>query len=349
MSRAAALLRAVCAGTVATACSTAAVDPDDRFEAFRADALARAAVFRAPFTPGALDAGARYVEQVTCRFLVTDATGTTPKFDCEMPDGTRVKVKYGSKPEIPGEAAATRLLTALGFGADHVILASRVRCHGCPPLPFHTNRLAEGTYLSGLLQRTRNYDTYRDFEWAAVEYKMKGAAVSSGDRKGWAFFELDAIDAARGGASRAEVDALRLVSVFLAHWDNKPENQRLACMPPDEREGVCADPLVMLQDVGATFGPRKVDLEAWAHTPVWVNPAGCRVSMRQMPHGGGTFTDVEISEAGRRLLSERLSRLTRAQIERLFREARFPGDAGAWVEAFERKAADIASRAGCTG
>ena len=48
--------------------------------------------------------------------------------------------------------------------------------------------------------------------------------------EGWAFFELELIDAEKGGAPRAHVDALRLLAVFLAHWDNKSENQRLVCL-----------------------------------------------------------------------------------------------------------------------
>ena len=48
-----------------------------------------------------------------------------------------VKVKYGSA-ERHAEIAATRLLTALGFGADRMYLVPHLRCEGCPPFPFHT-------------------------------------------------------------------------------------------------------------------------------------------------------------------------------------------------------------------
>ena len=83
------------------------------------------------------------------------------------------------------------------------------------------------------------------------------------------------MDAAKGGAPRAHVDALRLLSVFLAHWDNKSENQRLVCLSekdwPDG--GTCRAPLAMLQDIGAAFGPKKVDLEGWTKAPIWANRA----------------------------------------------------------------------------
>src|SRR6476661_3654972 len=47
--------------------------------------------------------------------------GATPKFACRLPDGDEVKVKYGRENgEVYAEVAASRLLWALGFGADRV-------------------------------------------------------------------------------------------------------------------------------------------------------------------------------------------------------------------------------------
>ena len=60
-------------------------------------------------------------QDVTCRFLMRRVGGTTPKFDCTLPSGEVVKVKYGAgNPELHAEVAATRLLAALGFGADRM-------------------------------------------------------------------------------------------------------------------------------------------------------------------------------------------------------------------------------------
>jgi hypothetical protein len=303
-------------------------------------------VFRTAFNADVLAPQSAGQEDLKCRFVPTDATGTTPKFDCELSTGVRIKIKYGETPEIPAEIAANRLLTALGFGADRVVLARRVRCVGCPASPFYLRRIAGWTRLDGLLRHTRDDDTYRDFEWVAVEYNLEADVLEGGGREGWSFFELDEIDAGRGGATRAEVDALRLMAVFLAHWDNKESNQRLACLP-DERPGTCRRPLVMLQDVGATFGPRKVNLEAWRDTPIWADADRCRVSMKHLPHAGGTFVDVEITDGGRRLLADRLTRLSTSQIETLFSEARFPGDPGEWVSAFQQKVRGIAERPTC--
>ncbi len=79
---------------------------------------------------------------IECRYIYTSVSGTTPKFDCALPDGERIRVKYGQTPEIHGEVAATHLLTALGFGADDVTMVRRVRCHGCPRWPFRSRQIA---------------------------------------------------------------------------------------------------------------------------------------------------------------------------------------------------------------
>ena len=60
-----------------------------------------------------------------------------------------VKVKYGNTGEIHAEIAASRLLTALGFGADRMFLVPRLRCYGCVRTPFYTN------WLLDKLQRAR--------------------------------------------------------------------------------------------------------------------------------------------------------------------------------------------------
>jgi hypothetical protein len=348
MRRAVEVLCVVIVGVASVACGPDAdrggVDGDPAERERRQDALARAKVFRTAFNPDVLAARPELGIIIDCRFLLTDVSGTSPKFDCELPDKRRVKVKYGANREISGEIAATRLLTALGFGADRVVLAGRVRCYGCPASPFYSRRLANWTHLEGLLRRTRDYDEYHDFEWTSVEHKLEGDTVETDGQKGWSFHELSEIDASRGGATRHEVDALRLIAVFLAHWDNKAANQRLICQTPRTSDERCRGPLAMLQDLGATFGPRKVNLSAWRKTPIWSAADSCRVSMEQLPHDGATFVESEISEGGRRLLADRLVRLTPAHIRTLFLEAKFPNDADEWVSAFRQKVDEIAER-----
>ena len=82
--------------------------------------------------PGAVDP-----HLTSCTFVPTEPTGTTPKFDCKLNSGEKIKVKYGWTREIPAEVVATRLLAALGFGADRMSHVEILRCYGFVVSPFH--------------------------------------------------------------------------------------------------------------------------------------------------------------------------------------------------------------------
>jgi hypothetical protein len=325
----------------------------------RLDALARAQVWRAPRRPVAevyLGLPRDTPPDLSCRFVPTPLHGTTAKFDCDLAH-ERVRVKYGIGPEVPAEAAATRLLHVLGFGADEVRLVPRLRCAGCPVAPFAMGKVADATHTEPIYERTIDYAESRDFEWAAIERKFEGRPIETESGEGWAFFELDAIDPRKGGAPREHVDALRLLAVFLAHWDNKAENQRLVCLTERWPEGTrCREPFAMIQDLGATFGPDKVDLDGWEQAPIFADRATCEVSMRSLPYDGATFKNVRISDGGRRFLASLLEQLSDRQLADLFAGARFdqkrhpftdvrPVDD--WVRVFETKVRAISDGPPC--
>jgi hypothetical protein len=204
-----------------------------------------------------------------------------------------------------------------------------------------------------------NKDSYQDFEWVAVERKHWGRPIETADIEGWAFFELDLIDEKKGGAPKAHVDALRLLAVMLAHWDNKSENQRLVCLSekdwPDG--GRCSRPMAMLQDVGSSFGPRKVDLPKWEQTPIWSDRAACMATMDSLPYKGATFKPTTISEGGRQHLASLLRPLTDQQITALFSGARFDQSKGfvgftatpipEWTRVFKKKVREISDGPPC--
>ena len=325
--------------------------PAGDLERVRADALRRARVWRQPATPiGSADlsrnptepGGFASTDVVPCRFVLKSSEGRSPKFQCVLAGGEVVKVKYGrNNPETFGEVAATRLVSALGFGADRVSVVAGVRCQGCPAFPYPKFGLFDA--LRAGRERTMA------FEMAIIERRMPGLEVG-----GWSFRELSSIDAAAGGASPAEVDALRLLAVFLANWDGKPENQRILCAessPP----GRCDEPFAYLQDLGQTFGPKSIDIDGWTRTPVWSDAARCAVSMKDMPWHGSTFEDRTISEAGRLFLAGLLRQLHERQVRGLFAGARFTqffrndraSDEDAWTRAFLSRVAQIADRAPC--
>ena len=208
------------------------------------------------------------------------------KFTCALPSGELLKVKYAG-PEPHGEVAASRLLLALGFGADHVGFVRRVRCQGCPWSPFATMAAVTLARAGGLYERVA-----RSEQRSGLRMGVRGAPLRRVSRfetdsvEGWTFHEFASVRT----ASPTHADALRLLAVFLAHWDNKSENQRLVCLSgPPGTDGRCRTPLAMLQDVGATFGPRKVNLSAWRTATIWTDRARCEIGMPDMPHGGATF------------------------------------------------------------
>jgi len=288
-----------------------------------------------------------------CRYLYDEPSGTSSKFDCVLASGEIVKVKYGRNSEIHAETAASQLLTRLGYAADHVRIVPRVRCYGCPRFPFLMSRLLSLAHVPDPMDPDGYDRGYTDFDWVSVESRFDAPSIETGNVEGWAWYELR-----DSQAPRAELDAFRLLAAFLAHWDNKSDNQRLVCMDPGPAppDGVCATPLLMIQDLGATFGPVKVNLSAWRDRPLWANPRECRVTMRDLPFSGATFPDVQISEAGRLDFARRLSMLSEDDVRRMFVDAKFPEfysgtddrqDLEQWTAAFRHRADQVNSAGPC--
>ena len=291
----------------------------------RLAAIARAQVW-APTQIGSMDLKAgpqgadafKPNESVTCRFVDRKMSGASPKFSCELAAEDEVKVKYGrDNGEVYAEVAATRLMWALGFPTDRVYPV-RVVCLGCPPDP------------------ARRRDDRRDqvvFDPAAIERKMAGRVIETSPDSGWAWPELDLIDEASGGAPRAHRDALKLLAVLLQHTDSKPVQQRLMCVSdqPDDVREVCSQPVMMVSDLGLTFGQANVfnrngvgsaNFEEWAGADIWLDPARC---IGNLPRSHtGTLENPPIKEAGRKFLAGLLVQLSDAQLRDLFEVARFP-------------------------
>ena len=352
----------------ATAKPSGTVMDDDRALKARTEALATARVWSPPAVPISQanlrdnptgPSSIRADQELACRFSTELVNGTTPKFNCELPGGEIVKVKYGSaNPELRAEVAATRLLIALGFGADRVYVVRRVLCAGCPTFPFQSLKCLEKTGMkSTCFAGGINYRRVVSFDSAVIERKLDGRKIEGTPDQGWAWFELEKIDSARGGSTLAEVDAVRLMAVLLAHWDNKAANQRLVCPPgADGPEGTCSKPLAIMQDLGATFGPVKVDLNNWRKYQVWADRKSCRVSMKSLPFEGATFPDRQISEEGRRLLLGWLEQLSDQQLRDVFEGSRITQfdqvsaegrNAEVWVNAFKEKVRQIRDGGPC--
>jgi hypothetical protein len=276
-------------------------------------------------------------------------TGRSPKFSCVINPEDEVKVKYGRQNgEVYAEVAATRLLWALGFGADREYPV-RVVCLDCPPDP------------------DRRRDDRQDqvvFDPASIERKMAGRTLEVAVDSGWIWSDLDLVDEASGGAPRAHRDALKLLAILLQHTDSKAAQQRLLCVsdePEDATKG-CAKPFMMVSDLGLTFGHANVfnrntvgsvNFDEWASADIWLYPEGCLGNV--MKSHTGTLENPPIKEAGRKFLADLLVQLSDAQLRDMFQVARFPERAKAagqkhgstvdeWVNAFKQKRDQIVNR-----
>lgn len=292
-----------------------------------------------PDEPGSFPLGAT----ITCTYLDKKLSGLSPKFACETPDGDELKVKYGgANGEVYGEVMSSRLLWALGFGADRMY-SVRVICQGCP------------AHIGGIARDNGD----RILDPAAIERKFGHEELFAH----WKWQELDLVDEESGGASRAERDALKLLAVFLQHSDSKPQQQRIVCLEPGG-DGLCGQPLMMINDLGVTWGranrwnqqPRgSVNLAEWQEIDVWKNPTGCVGNLSGS--FTGTLKEPVISEDGRQFLAGLMTQLADDQLRGMFEAARVHLRARApesarsglatvdeWVMAFKAKRAQIVER-----
>lgn len=307
-------------------------------------------------------------EQVVCRFVEPkkrdEMNGKTPKFKCGgCDDGCTVdetiKVKYGRGPsdngEVYGEVMSTRLLWSLGFEADRVY-SVRVLCKNCPENPWEV-------YSSFTPNAGARAD--RRFDFAVIERKNDGEKIEATEDQGWSWDELPLVDPSAGGAPAAQLDALRLLAAFMYHADNKPENQRLICLPEAvTEEGTCTDPFLMIQDAGTSFGStkflglgyRKAELGAWSGQTVWKDLNRCQARLSSMHE----LKNPIVSEAGRQFLADLMAQLSEDQIRDLFVASRIeergekikvdgserPVTVDDWVAVFLRKRDELSQPCG---
>lgn len=275
-----------------------------------------------------------------CRFVEPEEEtpgGKSPKFLCERNvDKKIVKVKYskddlsvnsslGYNGEVWGEPLGTRLFWSLGFFADRNY-TTKVYCSNCPSGdPWAVYMGSDSSRLS-----------LREFRNTIIEDKLPGKKietclkVNSSDPmkcdevkedQGWTWEELETINR----SPREQIDALRLLAAFVQHADNKAANQRLLCAEV-AADNTCKRSVAFVQDLGVSFGSKttfgydKAKLDAWRNQPVWRDAARCQANLPI--HLSGELEHPVVTEAARAFLAERLSRLTDAQIDGLFRGAR---------------------------
>lgn len=342
--------------------------------------------------------------QMEPNLLFEADSGKTPKFFCNLFDRNgsdakynyvlkkngepqKIKVKYiqpsvlnprtgemveKPNPEIFTEIVGTRLLWALGFGADRMFFVDKVHCYNCPPNPFHQP----------------GYDTSpeanpRTFTTTALETKMSGTEILFANKRvrgpiadekvrvapeGWTFGEMLGLlpkDPQKRRERIIQSEALMLLSVVLQHSDSKTPNHRIMCVDGTkeaEERGECDGRVVLyIQDIGVSFGQGmkrngykiqvdKLNYEGWKNKPVWDSPSQCESNM-------GIALDIaqmfkSTSEDGRQFLvklldgftagpegKQRVVDLFRAGRVELFENGRVTAEQ--WADAFLNKVEQI--------
>jgi hypothetical protein len=285
-------------------------------------------------------------ESVTCEYVQDKLPGTSRKFDCAVRPDDIAKIRYGKENgKVEGAVLGSRLLWALGFGADW-LYPVRVTCRGCSADPWNHRDKVAGEQV---------------FDPAAIERKPPGLEMKGKYKGGWTWPELDLVDEQQGGAPKAQRDAMKLLAVFLQHTDSKAENERLLCLPGGVTDaGDCEKPFMMMHDVGNTFGHANflnltstgsVNFDEWSRTPIWRDARTCVGHMSKSITG--TLGEPTISEAGRQFLADLLVQLTDQQLRDLFevghvdRRSRKPGSkeppasVDEWMTAFKHKRDEI--------
>ena len=280
---------------------------------------------------------------IECYYTHESLSGTTEKFKCVGPKDPhdsnsrlpvivtdssgqpvdvkldQIKVRYGSV-KVFSSVITTRLEWALGFGSDVETPVAKVICHGCSQNPFkQKDPVAE----------TNEFPKPGDRPQVSIEQSLEGTGIyvegmrfarDQGEATpAWRWDELDYItDSAR----KAQADALKLFSAFIKHVDNKALQNKLLCLSDLDSAGVCQKPFLYVHDLGKTLGTtggflfihivHPLDLKKWKNAKVWKDENQCVASLQMNSFNGPGLTNPSISEAGRRLLADRLTVLINA-------------------------------------
>jgi hypothetical protein len=284
-----------------------------------------------------------YNDTVECDYVKRPKRGTSPKFYCKLESGDVVKVRYGPyNNEVYGQVAASRLLWALGFGAQ-ANYPVRIQCNGCSSDPW----LDPDT-----VSQTVTFDT------AIIERTIRGKSIHEDGLRdeGWDWNELKEVDPAQSGATRAQIDAFKLLAAFISHVDSRADNQELICpeqsVIDEDGNERCARPMMYIRDLGTTFGGAveeagftTLKLRYWKKWSVWKDSKECIALLEPSESENVKLQNPKISEAGRKFLADLLVQLSDEQIYDLFSAAKAdhvdqePGSASIddWVQAFKER------------
>ena len=152
------------------------------------------------------------------KFIEEDSDGGSPKFVVEDGQGVRWKVKLGS--EAKSDAAATRLLSAVGYFADVNYYLPQLQVSGLPHLGRGQDYVStDGTVHEARLERMEN-ELKKIDDWSWFYNPFVGTK---------------------------EFDGLRVMMALMNSWDLKDDNNAIYELRGRELR-------YAVKDLGATFG-----------------------------------------------------------------------------------------------
>jgi hypothetical protein len=144
------------------------------------------------------------------------------------------------------ETAVSRIFWVLGIPVDKVYNVAKVHCFGCTADPFHQLKAVPGSTA-----------TFHD---ASVELKYPGKKIS----EIWSWqFVVSQTYPTWPNETRIDFEQLILASHLVAYHSDKDFQNRLSCTKGaiDKLTSVCSQPIALINDVGSTFGRRRVGKE----------------------------------------------------------------------------------------
>jgi hypothetical protein len=273
-----------------------------------------------------------------------------------MPPGLNHDTRYN---EVFTEIAATRILWALGFPADHVYPVASSTCIGCTSDPFKDNLKDNKASV---------HDAGVVFKVAAVGRDMPWDSIDPEDDETWSWREVAGFYSSGQFSRRQKVeyDAYRMALGLFTYHNAIDIQNRVTCAawkPDASNPKICAQPMIFVQDVGSTFGkpgsflsanPRG-KFSAWKSQTVFKNLDACEL---RYPLDGDSRPLKEAQD----LLVKRLASLDRERVLAIFRVARFDlmdkeqldrlhGDGAAalneWTDTFMSRIAEIGKARNC--
>jgi hypothetical protein len=325
----------------------------------RAEIISRSRLWEPPniaeLTPAVIRAGEpsafKNDQEITCNYVPRrrqDLGGFTPKFECEGADGHAYRVKYG-RPKAYTTVVASRLLWTLGYGSD-ITTPVRITCIGCSRDPWK-----HPVHTDGQVR----------FDDAIISELQKGKEITLTGKTeiGWSWKkDLPLVSEKKGGATKAQVDGLKLLVSLIQDVDSKPAQQKLICRfkDYDAKSDACLRPYMYVHDLGNTFGSgalqmHPLNFEEWAKKRVWKDSRNCIADVQQnLGNGYDGLEYPKISEEGRAFLADLFSQLIAnpANVVAMFDAAHIDKvdhvhSAEAWAGLFIAKAQEVIDHSPC--